>query len=75
MYKSGRRDRSLFLLFRFCDFGHGRGGLEALEQEGGVEHEADGDRDQRVHEQIQLGLSEAILPQPIENFLLRQNVA
>lgn len=66
---------SLFLSGVLLNFGWRRCGLEALKEEGCVEHETNGDRDQSVHEQIQFWLPEAILPQPIENFLLRQNVA
>lgn len=65
----------LFQFFLFGNFGYGRCGLEALKEEGCVEYEADRDCDQRIHEEIQLGLSEAILPQPIENLLFGQNVA
>lgn len=65
---------SLFFLGIFDNFGRWRRGLEALEQEGRVEHKSDRNRDQRVHEEIQFWLSKAVLPKPIENFFFGQNV-
>lgn len=48
--KSGRLIRSLFLFFRFCDFGCGRCGLEALEEESCIDHETRCNSDEPVHE-------------------------
>lgn len=42
-------------------------GLKALQQEGGVHHKGDADSEQRVDEDVQLGLAEAVLPQPVED--------
>lgn len=69
---AGRRWPSLFLFF--LGSGWWGCGLEALEKEGCVKHKANGYRDQSVHEEVQLGLPEAVLPQPIEHLLLRHNV-
>lgn len=41
--------------------------LEALQQEGGVHNKGHADRQQRVNEDIQFGLAEAILSQPVQD--------
>jgi hypothetical protein len=49
--------------------------LEALQQESGVYDEGDADGEQCVHEEVQLGLSEAVLPQPFQNISFGMDVA
>lgn len=41
--------------------------LEALQQEGGVHDKGHADREQRVNEDVELGLAEAVLAQPVED--------
>lgn len=50
-------------------------GLEALQEEGGVHHKGHSDGEQRVNEDVQFGLAEAILSQPVEDGGLRLKIA
>lgn len=44
--------------------------LEALQQERRVDDEPEGGRDASVHQDVQLGLAEAVLPEPLQHVLL-----
>lgn len=49
--------------------------FEALQQEGGVEDKRHRNGDQSIHEYVQLRLAETVFPQPLEHFVLGQQVA
>lgn len=57
--------RLLWMLHRWW-----RRWLEALQQEGRVDNKRDRQSYQGVHEYIQFGLTETILAQPFEHFIL-----
>ena len=50
-------------------------GFETHHQEDGVKDESRSDSSQCVHEQVQLGLLEAVLGEPVEHFFLGHQIA